>query len=175
MFGEKGFHVKFPGAGLLARIVLALAAVAAVAIALTGCSSSSDSGASGKPKAGDCVAALEAGAADAKSIDCSSDKAIYRVAKAYDKKTDCSVGNIGQKSGDGYLCLAPNFKTGKCYLDSGATRWQQVDCASTEAAAVKVVERIDGKADELSCGAGAEKFLTLEEPKTTYCLARAKA
>ncbi len=179
MFGEKGFPVKFPGARLLARVVLALVAVAAVVVAVAGCSAEASKSDTAKAKVGDCINVIKASENDAKTepVDCASDNALYKVAKTYDKKTDCTAPAVGYnetlKNNEtvAYLCLAPNFKQGKCYADLGTTGWKLTDCTAKEAS-FKVVQRIDGKADELECGSNAEKFLTIEEPKTTFCMAR---
>ncbi|MFI9506089.1 hypothetical protein [Nocardia sp. NPDC052566] len=166
--------MKFPGARLLARIVLALVAVAAVVIAVTGCSSSK-SETSAKAKVGDCVVSAASADAKVETVDCSSDKALYKVAKTSDKKTECGNRMVGSDdTSNGFLCLAPNFKQSKCYAEIGTSGWKSADCAAPEAS-FKVVQRIDGQADELACGSNAEKFITIDEPKTTFCLAKPKA
>ncbi|MFC9440913.1 hypothetical protein [Nocardia sp. NPDC057030] len=172
--------MKFPGARLLARVVLALVAVAAVIVTLVGCSSAKDDSKSGgSAKVGDCI--VKGASADAKTetVDCSSDKAVYKIAQSSDKKVDCATDYTAYQAnlagGTAFLCLAPNFKQGSCYNESSAAGVKNVDCGSTEAT-FKVVKRIDGEADELLCGADADSFrLISEAPKTTFCLAKPKA
>ncbi|WP_067472212.1 LppU/SCO3897 family protein [Nocardia amamiensis] len=175
--------MKVPGARLLARIVLALVAVAAVVVTVTGCSLVEDAGKSdtAKAKVGDCINVIEGSAVDSKTepVDCSSDKAVYKVAQSYDKKTDCAADYTSYEETVGggttaFLCLAPNFKEGRCYNESSATGYKQVDCGSSEAT-FRVVKRIDGEADELLCGADAEGFRVIEtDPKVTFCTAKPK-
>ncbi|MFE7742580.1 hypothetical protein [Nocardia sp. NPDC057455] len=170
--------MKFPGARLLARVVLALVAVAAVVVTVTGCSLIGDASKSDTAKAGvgDCINVIESSAVDSKTepVDCSSDKAVYKVAQSYDKKTDCAADYTSYEEtlGGGttaFLCLAPNFKEGSCYSESSTTGYKHVDCASSDAT-FKVLKRIDGKADELLCGDDADSFRLIEsDPKVTFC------
>ncbi|WP_406269931.1 hypothetical protein OH799_27640 [Nocardia sp. NBC_00881] len=172
--------MKFPGARLLARIVLALVAVAAVA----GCSLIEDSSKSdtAKAKVGDCINVIESSAVDSKTepVDCSSDKAVYKVAQSFDKKTECAADYTSYEetlSGGttAFLCLAPNFKEGNCYNESSATGYKHVECGSSEAT-FRVLKRIEGKADELLCGADADGFRLIEtDPKVTFCTGKPKA
>ncbi|MFI6997506.1 hypothetical protein [Nocardia sp. NPDC050175] len=167
--------MKFPGARLLARVVLALIAVAAVIVTIVGCSSAKDDSTSGSAKVGDCI--VKGGAADAKTekVDCSSAQAVYKVAQTSDKKVDCATDYTGYQASGAFLCLAPNFKQGSCYNETSSTAAKNVDCTSAEAT-FKVVQRIDGQADELLCGADADSFrLISEAPKATFCLAKPKA
>ncbi|WP_203236582.1 LppU/SCO3897 family protein [Nocardia panacis] len=175
--------MKIPGARLLARIALALVALAAVAIAVTGCSAVKEASKSdtAKAKVGDCINVIKASESDSKTepVDCSSEKALYKVTKTFDKKSDCAAGNVGydetlNNKTLAYLCLTPNFKQGKCYADVGNTGYKLVDCTAAEAS-FKIIQRIDGQADELACGTDSEKFLTIDDPKTTFCLAKPKA
>ncbi|MBF6466179.1 hypothetical protein IU427_13450 [Nocardia beijingensis] len=175
--------MKFPGARLLARIVLALVAVAAVVVAVAGCSMIEDAGKSdtAKAKVGDCINVIEGSAVDSKTepVDCSSDKAVYKVAQSSDKKTDCAADYTSYEETlaggtTAFLCLAPNFKEGSCYNESSTTGYKHVDCASPEAT-FKVLKRIDGQADELLCGADADSFRLIETaPKATFCTAKPK-
>ncbi len=161
-------------------MVLALVAVAAVVITVVGCSSAKDDGKSGTAKVGDCV--VRGATADAKTetVDCSSEKAVYKIAQTSDKKLDCATDYTAYQAnfadgGTAFLCLAPNFKQGSCYSESSSAGVKNVDCGSSEAN-FKVVKRIDGQADELLCGADADSFrLISEAPKTTFCLAKPKA
>ncbi|WP_405167413.1 hypothetical protein OG203_21450 [Nocardia sp. NBC_01499] len=169
--------MKFPGARLLARVVLALVAVAAVIVTVVGCSSAKDDSKSGTGagKVGDCV--IKGASADAKAepVDCSSEKAVYKIAQSSDKKIDCATDYTPYQAGSTFLCLAPNFKQGSCYSESTTAGFTNVDCGAT-GASFKVVKRIDGDADELLCGADADSFrLISEAPKITFCLAKPKA
>lgn len=175
--------MKFPGARLLARIVLALVAVAAVVVAVAGCSMIEDAGKSdtAKAKVGDCINVIEGSAVDSKTepVDCSSDKAVYKVAQSSDKKTDCAADYTSYEESlaggtTAFLCLAPNFKEGSCYNESSTTGYKHVDCASPDAT-FKVLKRIDGQADELLCGEDADSFRLIEtDPKATFCTAKPK-
>ncbi|MGK8521912.1 LppU/SCO3897 family protein [Nocardia asteroides] len=175
--------MKFPGARPLARIVLALVAVAAVVITVAGCSLIGDAGKSDTAKAqvGDCINVIEGSAVDSKTepVDCSSDKAVYKVAQSYDKKTDCAPDYTSYEEtlGGGttaFLCLAPNFKEGSCYNESSTTGYKHVDCGAAEAT-FKVLKRIDGQADELLCGEDATGFRLIEtDPKVTFCTGNPK-
>lgn len=158
--------------------MLALVSAAAAAVAVTGCSFIEDAGKSDTAKAnvGDCINVIEGSATDSKTepVDCSSEKAVYQVVQTSDTKTECAADYTSYEEtlGDSttaFLCLAPNFKQGSCYADSMLTGYMHADCASTEAS-FKVVKRIDGQVDELLCGEDADKFITVDEPKTTFCL-----
>ncbi|MEU7142735.1 hypothetical protein ABZ942_25035 [Nocardia sp. NPDC046473] len=167
--------MKFPGARLLARVVLALVAVAAVIVTVVGCSSAKEDSKSGSAKVGDCIVKGASSDAKAETVDCSSEQAVYKIAQTSDKKIDCATDYSGYQTGGAFLCLAPNFKQGSCYNETSSTAVKNVDCGSTEAT-FKVVKRIDGQADELLCGADADSFrLISEAPKTTFCLAKPKA
>ncbi|CAM4502815.1 hypothetical protein NONI108955_37120 [Nocardia ninae] len=176
--------MKFPGARLLARVVLALVAVAAVVVTVVGCSAAKDASKSDTAKAnvGDCINVTKSSSTDAKTepVDCSSEKAVYKIAQTFDKKTECPTDYTSYEETlaggtTAFLCLAPNFKQGSCYNESPATGYKHVDCTTPEAS-FKVVKRIDGEADELLCGADADSFrLISETPKITFCLAKPKA
>lgn len=170
--------MKFPATRRSARVVLALVAVAAAAFAVVGCSFIEDAGKSdtAKAKVGDCINVIEGSAVDSKTepIDCSSEKAVYQVVQTYDTKTECAADYTSYEEtlGDSttaFLCLAPNFKEGSCYVDSMLTGYKHADCAASEVT-FKVVKRIDGQVDELLCGEDADKFITVDEPKVTFCL-----
>jgi hypothetical protein len=172
--------VKFPGARLLARVVLALVAVAAVVVAVVGCSSSDTSGTTAdSAKVGSCLDGIKGATVDVKtgSVDCSSEKAVYKIAQTADKKGACSTDYTEASVAGGsaaFLCLVPNFKQGSCYNENPASGFKQVDCGATEAT-FRVVKRVDGEADELLCGQDADSFrLISAAPKTTYCLAKPK-
>ncbi|MET8875950.1 hypothetical protein [Nocardia sp. NPDC004604] len=174
--------MKFPGTRLLARLVLALLAVGALVAAVTGCSALDDASKSdtAKAKVGDCINVTDSSSTATKSepVDCSSAKAVYKVFQTADKKLDCAAEYTtytedlvsGSKA---YMCLAPNFKQGSCYADVGTNPYKYVDCSASEAT-FKVVKRIDGQADELLCGADATSFVTVPDPKVTFCLGAAK-
>ncbi|MBF6124970.1 LppU/SCO3897 family protein [Nocardia brasiliensis] len=176
--------MKFPGARLLARVVLALVAVAAVVVTVVGCSAAKDASKSdtAKAKVGDCINVITGSSTDAKTepIDCSSEKAVYKVAQSNDKKVECATDYTSYEEtlGGGttaFLCLAPNFKQDACYNESTTTGYKHVACTSSEAT-FKVVKRIDGEADELLCGTDATSFrLISEAPKITFCLAKPQA
>jgi hypothetical protein len=174
--------VKFPGPRLLARVVLALLAVAALAAAVTGCSASDNASKSetAKAKVGDCINVTDSSATATKSepVDCSSTKAVYKVFQTSDKKIECAIEYTTftedlVSGGKAYMCLAPNFKQGNCYAEVGNNPSKYVDCTSTEAS-FKVLERIDGQTDELLCDTESTSFITVPDPKTTFCLGDAK-
>ncbi len=167
---------------LLARIVLALLAVGALVAVVTGCSALDNASKSdtAKAKVGDCINVTDSSSSATKSApeDCSSPKAVYRVVKTADQKLECAAEYTTYtedlvSGGKAYMCLAPNFKKGSCYADVGANPYKYVDCSSAEAS-FKVVQRIDGEANELGCGADATSFVTVPDPKVTFCLGAAK-
>ncbi|GAA5099058.1 hypothetical protein GCM10023319_61700 [Nocardia iowensis] len=165
-------------------MVLALVAVAAVVVTVVGCSAAKDASKSDSAKAnvGDCLNVIKGSSTDAKTepVDCSSEKAVYKIVQSSDKKTECATDYTSYEETlaggtTAFLCLAPNFKQGSCYNESSTTGYKHVECGSSEAT-FKVVKRIDGEADELLCGADADSFrLISEAPKITFCLAKAKA
>ncbi len=171
--------MNFPGARLLARVVFALVAVAAVVVTVVGCSSSESSGSTAdSAKVGGCLDGIKGATVDVKagSVDCSSDKAVYKIAQTVDKKGACSTDytEAGAAGGSAFLCLVPNFKQGSCYSENPASGFKPVDCGAAEAT-FRVVKRVDGEADELLCGQDADSFrLIAAAPKTTYCLAKPK-
>jgi hypothetical protein len=164
--------VNKAGTKLIVRFVPALVAVAALAV--TGCSSSSGKSDTARAKVGDCINVLEGSTTAAKTepVDCSSEKAVYKVVSSSDQKTDCGTENTAYEEGSAHLCLAPNLKQGSCYHQDHATGFSYADCASATAT-VKVVKRVDGTSDEFVCDSNST-FLTLSDPKTTFCLANPK-
>ncbi|QIS17527.1 LppU/SCO3897 family protein [Nocardia terpenica] len=172
--------MKFAGTRLITRLVLALVAMAVAALAVTGCLSSGKSDTAGA-KVGDCINVTESSATAAKTkpVDCSSDQAVYKVMSTSGQKKDCGTeySSYEEKNAGGsttaFLCLAPNLKQGSCYHQDKDTGFSLADCTAT-AATVKVVKRVDGKSDEFLCDSGST-FLTVSDPKTTFCLANPKA
>lgn len=175
--------MKFAGTRPILRLVLALVAVAVAAFAVTGCSMVKDASKSdtAKSKVGDCINVIEGSATDSKTqpVDCTDQKAVYKVAAVYDKKTDCKdeqtsyeeTLNGGTTS---FLCLNPNFKEGACYNESQTTGYKFVQCTAAEAS-FKVLKRIDGQADEFQCDTNtAIGFRIVDDPKTTFCLGNPK-
>lgn len=171
----------FPGTRLLARIVLALVAVAA--LAATGCSAIDDASKSDTAKAnvGDCIKVTNNSpdATESQPVDCSATEAVYKVFQTSDKELQCAPEYTTYTEplaggGKAYMCLAPNFKQGSCYADVGTNPYQYVDCGSTEAA-FKVLQRIEGQVDEMLCGGESTRFITVPDPKLTYCLGKPAA
>lgn len=173
--------MKFAGTRLITRLVLALVALAVAALAVTGCSMIKDASKSdtAKAKAGDCINVIEGSMVDSKTepIDCSSEKAVYKIASVFDTKTECKDEQTSYEETlnggtTAFLCLSPNFKEGACYNESPTTGYKFVACTAPEAS-FKVNRRIEGQADEFLC-AGSEDigFRTLPEPKTTFCLGK---
>ncbi|WP_019931407.1 hypothetical protein [Nocardia sp. BMG111209] len=164
------------GPKLIVRFVPALVAVAALAV--TGCSAGSGKSDTARAKVGDCINVLEGSTTAAKTepVDCSSDKAVYKVVSTSDQKADCGTENTSYEEnyggGTAHLCLAPNLKQGSCYHQDRETGFAYADCASADAT-VKVVKRVDGTSDEFVCDSNST-FLTLSNPKTTFCLANPK-
>ncbi len=172
--------MKFAGPRPIAGLVLVLTAVAALAV--TGCSMVSDAAKSdtARAKVGDCINVREGSPADSKTepVDCSAANAVYKVKSVSDKKQDCgaeysSYEETFNGGTSAFLCLAPNLKQGSCYHDDKTTGFSFAECDSTEAT-VKVVKRVDGQNDEFLCDANST-FLTLSDPKTTFCLANPKS
>ncbi|MFI1914824.1 hypothetical protein [Nocardia sp. NPDC020380] len=166
------------------RLVLALVAVAVAVLAVSGCSMLKDASKSdtAKAKVGDCINVIDGSSTDSKTapIDCGDQKAVYKVAAVYDKKTDCKEEQTSYEETlnggtTAFLCLTPNFKEGACYNESQNTGYKFVDCAAPEAS-FKVTKRIDGVADEFQCDAGtAVGFRVVPDPKTTFCLGSPKS
>ncbi|GAB2529093.1 LppU/SCO3897 family protein [Nocardia heshunensis] len=164
------------------RLVLALVAVAVAVLAVSGCSALKDAGKSdtAKSKVGDCINVIEGSASDSKTtpIDCSDEKAVYKVAAVYDTTTTCKEGQTSyeEKSGSttiASLCLTPNFKEGSCYNENQNT-YKFAACTAPEAS-FKVIKRIDGQADEFACDTSTTiAFRTIPDPKTTFCLGSPK-
>lgn len=175
--------MKFPGTRLLARIMLAFVAAVALAVAVTGCSMFEDAGKSdtAKSEVGDCINVISSSAMESETepVDCSSEKAVYKVVETHETKAECAEGytSFEETLGGGttaFLCLAPNYKEGSCYSQPANTGAKLVDCTSSDAT-FKVVKRIDGETDELLCAGGATQFITIPDPKTTFCLGDPKA
>lgn len=167
---------------LLARVVLALLAVGALVAVVTGCSALDNASKSdtAKTKVGECINVTDSSSSATKSepVDCSSPKAVYKVFQTADKSIDCAAEYTTYtedlvSGGQAHMCLGPNFKQGSCYADVGTNPYKYVDCASSEAT-FKVIQRIDGQADELQCGADATSFVTVPDPKVTFCLGAVK-
>lgn len=172
--------MKFAGPRPLTGLVLALTAVAALTV--SGCSMFSDASKSDTARAqiGDCINVSEGSPSDSETepVDCSSAKAVYTVKSTSETKQDCGAEYSSyEESYDGgttaFLCLAPNLKQGSCYHDDKTTGFSYAECGSAEAT-VKVVKRIDGKSDEFLCDSNST-FLTLSDPKTTFCLANPRS
>ncbi|MBF6215459.1 hypothetical protein IU433_30325 [Nocardia puris] len=175
--------MKFVGSGLLKRVPLALATVAA--LATLGCSAVEkatdavqDAGKSDTARAnvGDCINVIESSMINSETepVDCAADTAVYRVAQVHDQKTEChedytSYEETLNGGTTAFLCLAPNFKQDLCYNESMMTGYKYVACSAPEAS-FRVVQRIDGQADETLCGEEADQVLLLTEEKTTFCL-----
>ncbi|MEV6772921.1 hypothetical protein AB0N05_30225 [Nocardia sp. NPDC051030] len=175
--------MKFAGTRPILRLVLALVAVAIAAFAVTGCSMLKDASKSdtAKAKVGDCINVLEGSATDSKTepVACSSEKAVYKVAQIFDKKTECKEEQTSYEEAlnggtTAFLCLTPNFKEGACYNESKTTGYKYVQCTAPEAS-FKVTKRIDGQADEFLCDtSSAIGFRIVPDPKTTFCLGNPK-
>ncbi|WP_081512485.1 LppU/SCO3897 family protein [Nocardia donostiensis] len=177
--------MKFPGMRLLARIVLAIVAAVALAVAVIGCSAVEDAGSdAAKSDIGDCINVIENSVSESmvdsktEPVDCSSEKAVYQVVETHQSKTECAQGQTPyEETMNGgttaFLCLAPNFTEGSCYAEGESARYSHIDCAAPEAS-FRVIQRIDGEVDELQCGTDAVRFITVSEPKTTFCLGAAE-
>ncbi|WP_067703690.1 LppU/SCO3897 family protein [Nocardia jejuensis] len=175
--------MKFAGTRPILRLVLALVAVAVAVLAVSGCSAVKDASKSdtAKAKVGDCINVIEGSMVDSKTepVDCSNEKAVYRVAQIFDTKTDCKQEQTSYEETlnggtTAFLCLTPNFKEGSCYNESQTTGYKFVACTAPEAS-FKVTKRVDGQADEFQCATDtALGFRLVEDPKTTFCLGNPK-
>jgi hypothetical protein len=168
--------VNRAGTRLIVRFVPVLVAVAALTV--TGCSAGSGKSDTARAKVGDCIDVLQSSTtAETTPVDCASDKAVYKVVSTSDQKPDCGTEYTSYQEnyagGTAHLCLAPNLRQGRCYHEDRDTGFSYADCASS-AATVKVVKRVDGSSDEFLCDSNAT-FLTLSNPKTTFCLADPKS
>lgn len=179
--------MDFPRRRRVVRLGAALSAAVAVVLGLLGCSSMEDAGTSETAKAevGDCINVIEntvAGSTvDSKTepVECTAQNAVYRVMETHASKTECAAGQASyEESLNGgttaFLCLAPDFTEGSCYAEGNGERYTHVDCASATAS-FRVMQRIDGATDELSCAGSANRFITVSDPKTTFCLGEANA
>ncbi|SUA76163.1 Uncharacterised protein [Nocardia otitidiscaviarum] len=171
--------MKFAPTRLIARLVLALVAVAALA----GCSMFQEASKSDTAKAqvGDCINVISGSAVDSETepVDCSSEKAVYKVMDVHDTKTECkeeytSYEETLNGGTTAFLCLAPNFKEGACYNESPTTGYKSVDCSAPEAS-FKVTKRIDGQTDEFLCDTAAIGYRIVPDPKMTFCLGSPKS
>jgi hypothetical protein len=133
-------------------------------------------------EAGDCIKVNSASttSADVEKIDCTTQEAVYKVAKKLDNSGDDCPNEFYDKytqsgSGDGFaLCLMLNAKEGDCFgnITSTSGKTERTDCASAEAKVTKVVS---GQADEAACPEGTGLPLVYPEPATTICLDPANA
>lgn len=181
--------MRFNSTGVRTGLRLVPAVLAAATLALTGCSTvekgvqaieDAPKSDTARAKVGDCINVITASMIDSKTepIDCAADKAVYKVAQVHDNKVECAADYTSyEETLNGgtlaYLCLAPNFKEGLCYADSPMTGYKFADCATADAS-FQVTQRIDGQADENLCGTDSDSFITLADPKTTYCLGKPK-
>ncbi|MFI5780250.1 hypothetical protein [Nocardia sp. NPDC051570] len=157
-----------PAAVLSARFVPVLLAVAVAAV--TGCSVT-DLSATARAKTGDCLEVGEG--ASAAPIDCSAPRTVYTVVSTSDHKRDCgpdysSYEETSAGETVAYLCLTPNLKQNSCYHRDSLMGFSAADCAAPQAT-VRVVARFDGRADRTLCPPPAT-YLTVSDPKTTFCL-----
>ena len=128
---------------------------------------------------GDCVSvSAEAdNRAEVDTLDCSADRASYKVGKVLDA-TDATCPEEGLYTeivpaggvGDGYkLCLLPNMAEGACYKPDEGTGFVKTECTGPET--IKVIKVVEGSADLEACPDGAG--MAYPEPPVTYCLAPA--
>ncbi|WP_324192881.1 LppU/SCO3897 family protein [Nocardia transvalensis] len=155
--------------------------VLAAATTVAGCSAVTDAGKSDTARAevGDCIdVGRESSTLAAEPVDCSSGAAVYTVMSTSDRKRDCGPEYSSYEETRGgrtlaFLCLAPNLEQDNCYRRDSVTGFSHADCASAEAT-VRVVRRIDGTSDQGLCDPSGT-FLTLSEPKLTFCFANPRA
>ncbi|MCE6994171.1 hypothetical protein LZG04_04995 [Saccharothrix sp. S26] len=129
---------------------------------------------------GDCVSvsAESDNRADVDTLDCSADRASYKVGKVLDQ-ADATCPEDGLYTeivptsgvGDGYkLCLLPNMAEGSCYKPDDGSGFVKTDCVGPET--IKVIKVMQGVADLEACPDGAG--MAYPEPPVTYCLAPAE-
>ncbi|RDI61442.1 LppU/SCO3897 family protein [Nocardia pseudobrasiliensis] len=166
-----------PAAVLNVRLLCVAVTVAVGAV--TGCSVTELS-ATARAKAGDCLAVAEGAATQARTepTDCSSARTVYTVVSNSDHRRDCgseyaSYEETSAGETVAYLCLAPDLKQNSCYHRDSATGFATADCADSQAT-VRVVARVDGRADRELCAPPAT-YLTVSEPKTTFCFVNPRA
>lgn len=181
--------MRFSSTGVRRVLGVVPAVLAVTMLALTGCSAvekgvqaieDAPKSDTARAKVGDCINVITASMIDSKTepIDCAAEKAVYQVAQVHESKVECSSDYTSyEETLNGgtlaYLCLAPNLKEGLCYSDSMMTGYKFADCATSEAS-FKVVQRIDGQADENLCSEDADSYLTLSAEKITFCLGKPK-
>ncbi|MDQ2584448.1 LppU/SCO3897 family protein [Saccharothrix yanglingensis] len=131
-------------------------------------------------EAGDCVSLTSQSEdrADVDTLDCSADKASYKVGKVLEA-TDATCPEDGlyteiapaSRVGDGFkLCLLPNMAEGACYKPDEGTGFVKTECTGPET--IKVTKVIQGSVDLEGCPDAAG--MSYPEPAVTYCLAPAE-
>ncbi|WP_053718653.1 LppU/SCO3897 family protein [Saccharothrix sp. NRRL B-16348] len=127
---------------------------------------------------GDCVSvtAEADNRAEVDTLDCSADRASYKVGKVLET-TDAGCPEEGLYTeivpavGGGYkLCLLPNMAEGACYKPDEGTGFVKTECTGPET--IKVTKVIEGSTDLEACPDGAG--MAYPEPPVTYCLAPAE-
>ncbi|WP_083753459.1 LppU/SCO3897 family protein [Actinosynnema sp. ALI-1.44] len=130
-------------------------------------------------EAGDCIKVVKASSADAEKADCTTQEAVYKVAKKLDSSSDlCPKGDYTEwtrrsRRDTMKLCLMLNAKEGDCFKISSGAGNQADERSPCGGSAVKVAKVVSGKADASACGKGKGNMAAVySEPATTLCLAR---
>ncbi|OKI36135.1 hypothetical protein A6A25_22360 [Saccharothrix sp. CB00851] len=131
---------------------------------------------SANAEVGDCVSvtAENDNRADVETLDCSADKASYKVGKVLESTdSTCSEDGIYTEIvpaggvGDGYrLCLLPNMVEGACYKADEGSGFVKTGCTGNDT--FKVIRVIKDVNDLEACPDGAG--MAYPEPPVTYCL-----
>ncbi|TSE01439.1 hypothetical protein FOS14_02480 [Skermania sp. ID1734] len=129
---------------------------------------------------GDCVyfskLSSNASESDHEKRSCSDADATYEVATLVDGKGSCTSRDLPFNLVDQddnskvrqTLCLVPNLREGACYQRMPDQRITTSACSDPNA--IKIVKRIDGKADESLCEeTGPDSAAVYKQPPRTYC------
>lgn len=165
-----------PGSGR--KILIGVLAVLLIGIVVYGVRDLTSDAA--HAEVGDCVSvsAESDNRAEVDTLDCSADRASYKVGKVLDT-TDATCPEDGLYTeivpaggvGDGYkLCLLPNMAEGSCYKPDDGSGFVKTECVGPET--IKVIKVVQGSADLEACPDGAG--MAYPEPPVTYCLAPAE-
>lgn len=130
--------------------------------------------------AGDCIKVVSASSADAEKTDCSSQEAIYKVAKKLDSSaSQCPKGDYTEwtrrsRRSSTKLCLMLNAKEGDCFkVASGRGSNQADERVACDSSAFRVTKVVTGTADESACGKTKNGMAAVySEPATTLCLSK---
>lgn len=160
----------------LKRVIAAILVLGACMLVVSACGSAKYA------KVGDCLEVTKFGSSpSAEQAPCSDADALYLVASNTKTKTTstsssgCPTGEYAtysqkEKKKTVTLCLAQNMTEGRCYTES-LNAMDAIKLTDCKQRGVKVVDRVDGKADKSLCTQGTTA-LVFPQPALTYCLTK---